>query len=98
MRRGPTFRRLDPVDTTKVAHISSSRVFEDLRREIMRDTEPTTGTSDADASPRGLRNQSRSRVASIAVAGAAVTLLVIGLTVFVPGGGGKKSANTTAPK
>jgi photosystem II stability/assembly factor-like uncharacterized protein len=98
MRRDAIFRRLDPVDTTKVAHVSSSRVFDDLRREIMRDTEPATGTSGTDVGPRGLRHQSRYRRPSIAVAVAAAILLVVGLTIIAPGGGGKKGANTTLPK
>lgn len=98
MRRDPAFRRLDPVDTTKVAHVSSSRVFVDLRREIMRDPEPAMGTSDTDADPLGLRNQSRYRRPSIAFAVATVILLVVGLTVFGPGGGGKNGASTTLPK
>jgi photosystem II stability/assembly factor-like uncharacterized protein len=98
MRRDAAFRRLDPVDITEVAHISSSRVFDDLRREIMRDAEPVTGSWGADASPLGLRNQSRHRRTSIGLAVAAVTLFVIGLTVFVPGGGGKQGAISTLPK
>jgi photosystem II stability/assembly factor-like uncharacterized protein len=98
MRRDPTFRRLDPVDSTKVAHVSSSRVFDDLRREIMRDTEAVTGTSDTDAGPPRLRNQSGHRRTSIAFAVAAAILLVVGLTVFGPGAGGRKGATTTLPK
>jgi photosystem II stability/assembly factor-like uncharacterized protein len=61
----------------------------------MLDTEPASDPWDTNASPLGLRNQSRYRRPSMAFAVAAVTLLVVGLTVFGPGGGGRKGAITT---
>ena len=98
MRLEGTFRRLDPVDTSKVEVVSSSRVFDDLRREIMFDNESASDPHDTYANSLRPHTHPRYRRPSVAFATAAVIVLVIGLTVFGPGDGGRKGAITTPPK
>jgi hypothetical protein len=93
MRREDTFRRLDPVDIAQVEHVSSSPVFEELRRAIVAKSPDTDMSRQSD--PESFRLQRRPRYRRSVIALAVATAVVV-LFVFVTGSPAPQTAKSTS--